>query len=197
MAVATALLTACVACTHAGADKASSGPTVPTEPAPTTTTNPYAVPPVIDTAYVNRVLAGLDAVAGDALRIVYQSGSLPPAVLARLKAIYAAPSALQLYLDGLQIDLQSGFKSYRPQIGNRSSLVVQLVTGQSDCIFASVHRDYSAIGTDPSAVVNPQWVGLTRSDPTKDPDHYNITSWSYTYDGFTSDRTQPQNPCVH
>ena len=57
-----------------GADKGSAGanptlatdpprtnPTLATVPAPTTTTNPYAVPAVIDAAYVNRVLAGLDA----------------------------------------------------------------------------------------------------------------------------------------
>ena len=54
------LLTAC-----------SSGHRVPTaqvRPAPPTTADPYAVPAVIDIAYVNRVLAALDQVDGDATR---------------------------------------------------------------------------------------------------------------------------------
>ena len=70
-------LLASAACSGGGADKGSAGanptlatdpprtnPTLATVPAPTTTTNPYAVPAVIDAAYVNRVLAGLDAADG-------------------------------------------------------------------------------------------------------------------------------------
>src|SRR5687768_15070166 len=53
-------LTASVACSGRAADRGSAGanPTVATEPPTTTTTNPYAVPAVIDAAYVDRVLVG-------------------------------------------------------------------------------------------------------------------------------------------
>lgn len=46
-------------CRSNGEDReAAPSPTVRTEPTPTTAADPYAVPAVIDVAYVNRVLAG-------------------------------------------------------------------------------------------------------------------------------------------
>ena len=56
------------ACGGGGNDE-PLGPTA-TVPQGTTTTNPYAVPPVIDEPYVNRVLAGLDQGVGDIVRLV-------------------------------------------------------------------------------------------------------------------------------
>ncbi|MFN2504089.1 MAG: hypothetical protein ABR540_07650, partial [Acidimicrobiales bacterium] len=44
--------------------------TVGTEAPSTTSADPYAVPAVIDEAYVNRVLAGLDAAVGEVVRLV-------------------------------------------------------------------------------------------------------------------------------
>ena len=49
----------------------------------TTTTNPYAVPPVIDAAYVNRVLAGLDAAVGDVVRMVVKTDPAPRDIVQR------------------------------------------------------------------------------------------------------------------
>jgi hypothetical protein len=70
-ALAALALLASASCSSGTADRGSAGanptlatdpprtnPTLATVPAPTTTTNPYAVPAVIDAAYVNRVLAG-------------------------------------------------------------------------------------------------------------------------------------------
>src|SRR5205085_10070389 len=82
VAMATApILTACAG---------KSEPLVPTATVPvaTTTTNPYAVPEVIDEAYVNRVLAGLDAAVGDMLRLVVSARTIPPEALERLRALY-------------------------------------------------------------------------------------------------------------
>lgn len=193
--LAAALLTTCVACTHVSADKATSSATVRTEPAPTTTTNPYAVPAVIDAAYVNRVLAGLDAVMGDAIRLVVQTRTIPPEALDRLKAISGNRDVLQLYIDGLQLDMNAGFKNYRPQIGNRQSVATQILAARPDCVFVQLSRDYSAITVDTSAVVNPQWAAIRRLDPSM-PNAYNQTSWAFIYDGFTRDRSQPRDPCA-
>jgi len=64
--VAVAVLMTLAACKESGsASPPVNGATVPTAAPTTTTTNPYAVPQVIDAAYFNRVLAGLDAVEGD------------------------------------------------------------------------------------------------------------------------------------
>lgn len=198
MALAGLLLAASAAACNSssGADRGAAGNTVATEPAPTTTTSPYAVPAVIDIAYVNRVLAGLDAAIGDVVRLVYERRTIPPGTLSRLRPLYGNDQLLQLFLDGLQIDLRSGFPNYRPQIGNKSSVVTQLVSARADCIFTQVHRDYSAITTDSSAVVNPQWVALRHSTSGTDQSPPNPTGWVLIYDGFTRDRTQPQNPCA-
>ena len=208
-ALAALTLLASAACSNGSADRSSAGanptlatdpphvnPTLATVPAPTTTTNPYAVPAVIDAAYVNRVLAGLDAVTGGVVRTVYDTRTITPEALERLKAVYASPEFLQLFIDGLQIDLRGGFKNYRPQIGNRSSVVTQVITARQECVFVQVHRDYSAISTDTSAVVNPQWIALRRTDPNTDVKRHNPTLWSVVYDGFNRDRAQPRNPCA-
>jgi hypothetical protein len=199
VALAALVLTASAAC-NSGSDGdrgTAAANTVRTEPAPTTTTNPYAVPAVIDETYVNRVLAALDQATGEVVRLAFRTKTIPPEALDRLRAVFAAPEALQLYLDGLQIDLRGGFRNYRSEIGNRSSGVTQLMTTRPDCIFAQVRRDYSAVSTDTSAVVNPQWIALKRLDPPGGGgNQYNPTPWGITYDGFTRDRSQPKNPCA-
>ena len=82
------LLAALAACSDSSSDKASPAATVATEPAPTTTIDPYAVPPVIDVAYVNRVLAELDRVMGDVTRLVVRTRTIPPEAYDRLRALY-------------------------------------------------------------------------------------------------------------
>ena len=54
-------------------------------PQGTTTTNPYAVPPVIDEPYVNRVLAGLDHSVGDAVRLAMRTRLMDEEVFYRLQ----------------------------------------------------------------------------------------------------------------
>ena len=76
-----------VAACSSGSGEAEQRTTVPTAPALTTTTNPYAVPEVIDAAYVNRVLTGLDAAVGDVVRIVLAAGHVTPESLDRLEAL--------------------------------------------------------------------------------------------------------------
>src|SRR5438105_629499 len=86
----TALLVAMAAAL--GACKGSSEPLGPaaTLPVGTTTTSPYAIPAVIDEAYVNRVLAGLDHAVGDVTREVLSEGSVTSGVKSRLAALYIA-----------------------------------------------------------------------------------------------------------
>jgi hypothetical protein len=191
-----ALLTASSACSSSSADRASSGATVPTEPATTTTTNPYAVPAVIDAAYVNRVLAGLDAAVGDVTRLIIRTKTIPPEAYDRLKALYQSAEFLQIRLDGYQRDIREGFKSYAPEPGNKTSVVSQLLSVKSNCIFAQVRRDYSQVGTNPTIQLDTQWVALKPLDTSRDPNRYNPTAWAFIYDGFQPDRSQPADPCV-
>ena len=67
-----------------GGDDDALGPTA-TLPQATTTTDPYAVPAVIDEAYVNRVLAGLDQAVGEVTRLVVSLSRfrLRPSIVSR------------------------------------------------------------------------------------------------------------------
>ena len=195
-AVVGVLLIALAACSSSSsdADRGSAAQTVATEPTPTTTTNPYAVPAVIDAAYVNRVLAGLDGVLGDVTRLLIRTRTFPAEAYDRLKAIYGDNQALQVKLDAYQADLQRQFADYRPSPGNKVTSITKLITSSPRCIFAEVHRDYSAV-TGTSTGTNPQWVALKPLDWSRDPSRYNPTSWAFVYDGVQPDRGQPPNPC--
>ena len=150
---------------------------------------------MIDVAYVNRVLAGLDAVMGDVTRLVLRTRTIPPEAYERLRAIYADPDFLQITIDGFQLDIREGFRAYRPDPGNNRTVVTKLITARPECIFASVQRDYSDVGTAPNPNISAQWVGLRPLDRSKDPKGFNPTPWVLVYDGFPPGRSQPENPC--
>src|SRR4051794_35930140 len=141
-------LTASAACSSGGGSKGSAGAgatvTVATEVPRTTTTNPYAVPAVIDIAYVNRVLAGPDASLGDALRMVVATRTIPREAYDRLRAMYATDGSLQLAIDLFQSAIRKNFAGYNAEPGNQVTTVTDLLTSKAGCIFARVKRDYSA-----------------------------------------------------
>jgi len=177
-----------------GGKEDALGPTA-TLPQPTTTTDPYAIPAVIDEPYVNRVLAGLDQAVGDVVRIVVGSRTIPPEAIERLKAIYVG-DALQLKVDGLQNDMFRGFSGYRAVPGNKTTTVTRIIEATPSCIFAEVHKDFSAVSTNSDPALSIQWVALRPLDQTRDPMGYNSTRWVFTYDGFRQDLSKPDNPCV-
>lgn len=199
-ALLAALAIAASACSPSSADKAtgSTAPTatVATEPAPTTTTNPYAIPAVIDAAYVNRVLAGLDAQIGEVRRLVKRTGTIPPDAYDRLRAVYGTDRALQLATDLLQVDIQANFKGYNDVPGNQLTTTSQLISSKSNCIFARVARDYSAVGPGASTTSDRNWVALKTAESARDVHGYNRTGWALIYDGFPPDRTQPPDQCA-
>lgn len=186
------------ACADKGADRGSAGanPTLATDPPTTTTTNPYAVPAVIDVAYVNRVLAGLDAQLGEALRQVVRSRTIPRETYDRLRAMYATDGSLQLAIDLFQSAIRRDFAGYTGTPGNQITTVSELLTSKQGCIFARVKRDYSAIGPGATATSDKNWVALNRLTATRDPAGYNLVGWALLYEGFGPDRTQPPDPCV-
>lgn len=186
-----------VASLSMGACGGEDGPLVPaaTLPQGTTTTNSYAVPAVIDEAYVNRVLAGLDQVVGDAVRLLVQTKTLDEGVFSRLKAV-SSGDVLQLKLDGLQRDLLIGMSRYQPNPGNKVTLVQRLLSVSPSCLFAEVTKDFSAVNISGDSNLSTQWVGLVPSPAGTDFENYNPTRWIYIYDGLTGDRSQPSDPCA-
>jgi len=195
MVAAMLLLMTAVAC-GPSKDQATPAPivTVATEPERTTTTNPYAIPAVIDAAYVNRVLAGLDAITGDVVRLVLKTKTIPREAYDRLRAIYATDDWLQLEIDSFQKDLRNGLTGYRPDPGNAITTATQLITVTPTCVFARVNRDYSAVGTN-STTSDTQWVALRPLSTDRDSQRYNPTTWALAYEGYTQTRNQPPDPC--
>jgi hypothetical protein len=186
MAVATLVMGAC------GGEKEPLGPTA-TVPQATTTTNPYAIPPVIDEAYVNRVLAALDHSVGETVRHTVRAKVMDEEVFYRLKAAYIG-DAFQLQLEVLQDALLTDFQGYREVPGDRTTVVSRLVTVDKSCVFAEVTRDYSAYAVGQSQP-SLQWVALMPLEASRNQFAYNPTPWVVSYDGFREDRSQPPNPC--
>ncbi|MEA2716021.1 MAG: hypothetical protein QOI99_338 [Actinomycetota bacterium] len=188
MAVATLVMGAC------GGDKEPLGPTA-TVPQATTTTNPYAIPPVIDEAYVNRVLAGLDHAVGDVVRLVVSSKTIPPEAIERLKAIYVDDEQFQFELQLFQADLRGGFKAVKPSPGNRATTVLEIMSTRPDCIFARVDMDTSAVTLAPNPAFRTRWIAIVpRLAGISAPG--NETGWGVVYEGFPPDQSTPSNPCA-
>jgi hypothetical protein len=209
--VAALALLASAACSSGGGERGSAGagatvtvatepprtnPTLATLPPVATTIYPNAVPSAIDVAYVDRVLAGLDAQLGDVTRILMRTNTFPSEAFDRLKAIYANNESLQLKLDAFQADLRLGFAGYKSSPGNKLTNATKIITASRSCIFVEVRRDYAAV-TNTTPVSHPQLVALQPSDPLRDPSKYNPTGWAFAYDGAQPDRTQPPNPCAN
>ena len=192
---AAVLLVALGACSG-GSDDAAPSATVGTEPATTTTTDPYAIPAVIDEAYVNRVLAGLEMALSDVDRLIVQNRSIPQEAIDRLRALYADAQLLQLRLDVMQDELRTGLSGYQANPGVGKTTVVSLITATKECLYAQVDRDYSDVAVNPDPRYRTQWIALEPLTRSNDARGYNPTGWAFTYEGFERDLSAPRiNPC--
>lgn len=168
--------------------------TVPTLPPQTTTTNPYDIPDVIDAAYVNRVLAGLDAAFGDIVREFARTRQLPESTLERLRAVYGDLELLNLQYGLLQVYARTNPFPLPTIPGNKKTEVSLLISAGRSCIFAEVLRDYSAfVGREQPR--RTEWVALEPlSAAGSRPE--NATGWAYVYEGSDqSGRAPASSPC--
>ena len=188
-----AIALALVGCGGGGDEDATPPPPI-AEPS-TLPPDPYAVPAVIDAAYVNRVLEGLDAVMGDVVRIMHRTRDVPPEVIDRLEALYLDRENVNHRLIGLQNDLRQQFAGYRESPGNKKSTVDALLDVSPSCVFVRIKRDYSQVGTNAGAEPKTEWIGLKPADRTRDPSRYNPTPWMIALEGFQADGSQPPSPC--
>lgn len=194
VAVCLAVLAA-AACTK-GNTVETPGATVGTAAPTTTTTDPYAIPNPIDVAYVNRILAGLDAANGDVTRMVVATKTIPREAYDRLKALYGTEKILNFVLDSLSQDVAFHLNEFKPTPGNVVSTVTDLISAKPTCIFAKVARDYSAVASSPPPV-DTQWIAVVPLDPARDPSRVNPTRWMLVYEGFERGFVAPsRDPCV-
>lgn len=166
-------------------DDDSAGPTT-TMPAalPTTTTttqpaDPYAIPEVIDEAYVNRVLAALDQIDGDVLRRVVANEGIDPEVLKMLRAIYNDPQ-YEIELEGFRALLSRGLGNFKSPPGNRKTIASRLITARRDCIFLEASTDFSEVlkAEPPDASDEREVFTLRPTQEGANPNGLNPTSWS-------------------
>lgn len=185
------------ACADKPAEPAVPSATVQTAPATTATTNPYTVPAVIDAAYVNRVLAWFDQVEGDVVRHVIAVRTLTPEDVAVLRAINASDGLFQVALDAYQYTLRTGLGGFLPNPGNVRTVVVEILSAKSSCVYVKVDRDASAVARNPNPSLRTEWVALRRLDSPPTPS--NPTGWGYVLNGGgagPTPRPPERDPCA-
>src|SRR5919109_5443591 len=96
--------------------------TLPQPATTSSTTADYSVPETIDVAYVDRVMAALDHVYGDAIRTLATERTITEEFLDRLAAIYT-PSEFDTAQDAWVTDVASGLKGLRDQPGDPTTTV--------------------------------------------------------------------------
>lgn len=173
-------------------------PTVPTAPSTTPTTAPIdvsAIPTVIDEAYVNAVLAALDEVNGQAVRLIVAEKFVTPEAADLLNAIYSDDRftiQVDVWIDSIADD--PSLSAIKPDPGNRRTTVRRLIGASSDCIWMAVERDHSASSTNP-VPPREEYMLLHSLDRSNDPHHLNPTPWMIAAEGTRPDGSEPPNLC--
>jgi hypothetical protein len=145
-------------------------------------------------ATVDRILAGLDAVMGDAQRLLVRDRRITPEVTDRLQAIYVGPELLN-QIDAFRTDVSNGLAGLKDPPGNRVTTVSRLITLSPICIFVEVTRDYAPLTA--GAVPRPAslYVVLVTKEEADDRRQLNPTPWAMLYDGVQVDGSQPEDIC--
>ncbi|MGH9164985.1 MAG: hypothetical protein ACRDZW_05660 [Acidimicrobiales bacterium] len=183
--LAAAVVLAAAACSSDG--RASGGgatttSTVDTAASTTSTTTEaqsFAIPAVIDEAYVNRVLAKLYSIEGDVIRKILATNDPKLEDLKPLRAIYNE-SQYEFVAKGLGRLLQQDRPLFRSPPGDQKVVVTRLVSARTDCVLAEVGVDFSAVVVSPPTTLagGTNIVALTPKSHGDDPDMINQTPWS-------------------
>ncbi len=169
--------------------RASGTATVPTgAPIPTTTTtaDPWAVPAVIDATYLNRVLAELDHIDGDAYRDARAMKAVTPRYLELERSIRADDTEVALNTKIIRNAMAQDWRNVRPLPGDRHTAVIRMIPAPAPCVFAAVSVNLDDFTL--KSVKYPPWsVALLPAPPSND----NPTHWVLVEDGFELDGSIP------
>lgn len=178
-----------------GGGGASVDDTLP-PPVDTTSTTAvdYSVPALIDAAYVEKVMAALDRVYGDAIRTLAAERQITEDFLTRLAAIYG-DRFFRLAQDAWVKDVAAGLPDLKPNPGDPVTKVSTVVRAEPTCVVAAVTRDFGATRTAPRPSPNQHYIAFVPKPPGRDPRALNPTPWIMSYDGFTSSGAPPVEPC--
>ncbi|MGH9166189.1 MAG: hypothetical protein ACRDZW_11880 [Acidimicrobiales bacterium] len=178
------------ACSGGGGDASGGGTTTPPPSgsrAPSTTSTPttraseaesFAIPEVIDEAYVNRILAKLYSIDGDVVRKLV-ARTITPADFKLERAIFNDPQ-YDVELEVLRRDLNRSAEGLKQPPGNRKVRVRRLIAVDKQCVVAEVTVDFADVVDNPPAD-NPNKVNFIALQPTQpDADNENINPTPYS-----------------
>jgi hypothetical protein len=191
------LLVCLAAASCRGGGHGSAADTLPPAVGSTTTTAvSYAVPPVIDQAYVAKVMAALDHVYGEAVRHLAQTRQIDAQFLKYLVAIYT-PHQFDLAEESWAKDAANGFPGLLATPGDPVTLVQRVLQADRNCVLASVTRTFQPTRSQPVNITPQRYVGLIPAPPNRDLDDLNPTPWAMAFDGFIADPAGavPETPC--
>jgi hypothetical protein len=148
----------------------------------TTTADPWAVPSTITAPYLDRVLAELNHIDGNAFRDARAHNAVTPTYVADERAIRADDAEVALQEADLGKYVASGFAAIRSNPGDIAMTVVRMLPAPAPCVIGAVSVDFSAVTSSP--ISYPPWfIALV----PRAPDAANPTHWALADDGFQSD----------
>ena len=152
--------------------------TIPPTTSTTLPADPFAVPAVIDLAYLDRVMVELNRIHGNAFRTVVATHDIPPEVVAQLKAT-ATGTSLSTTLKDLSTQIVHQFKGGRNPPGDRITSADRIVSATASCISFGGNSDFSLVADHP-VVVRSSYVlvRVSSQDQTINP-----TPWLIAFDG--------------
>jgi hypothetical protein len=166
-------------------------PTPPPSPSPSPSPadeDPYAIPDVIDEAYVDRILTTLNALSGDALRDILRHRTYTASADQIIWAVFVgAQREITIDTWGLAAADGDGLDDYAG--GDLKTTTRNIVEARNDCIAVSVSNDRSLLLKDPPPVAS-GYVVLVPLDPDHDSNSLNPTPWAIAA-RFPADEVAP------
>jgi hypothetical protein len=187
------------ACFGRANDDGVVGPTVPPGSSTTTTVLSYDIPPVVDLAYVQRVVSAYDHALGDAIRVLVRDRSLSDEFLKYLVGLYT-PAEFEFQQKLWTDSVAQGRLDRTPaRPGDPKTAVLRTERADESCIVARVDRDLTATlnpGEPPARPAHDHYMVLVRKDVSRDPLQVNPTPWAVAFDGSKDDNSVPVNSCA-
>ena len=169
-------------------------------PEPTPSTDPYAIPadPAdIDEAYVERVLEALSESTAAAARVVAEKGRVTRDARAHLASAYRRGPSLDGVIRAFtRAARQQGQDVFSPTATSITFDVVDLVSADSECVFAEVMQDTSGLGQQEIEPF-PGYLHIEPKRPDEDPKSQNPTPWMVVAEvGEAPPGKEYENPCA-
>ena len=153
----------------------------------------YAVPAVIDKAYIEHVLAGLDHEQGNALRILVKSKNTDDEAWQRKMQSITTDTQFAGEEKYGRLLIKDNFSELRQIPGDPRTMVQKSFIANAGCIFASVNKDFTGQLRITPSDTRQRYIALVPK--SGDFTEENPTPWDFAYDGSQADGGKPESPC--